>query len=356
MYSPKFTITNLILKSIGQIDAAKALIDASPLLPSYEKRFRDEAVARTVHHGTHLEGNMLEFSEARRVIEGEKIAARERDIQEVINYRNVIEYIGDAKRSNTEATEPSKETKKDRDGYTEDLLIKLHKLITEKVLPEEQIGAYRKKSVVVRNSRTGKVSFRPPPFVEVPYLIEAFLTYLNQKSDLHPVLRSGIAQYELVRVHPFVDGNGRVARAFCTLVLYRENYDIRRFFSLEEYYDKNTSDYYSALQSVKGDLTPWLQYFTTALSHEFNRIKNKVEKISRDLNFQNTLGGQIYLNDRQLKIIEHIQEVGFLQNKQFDKLFPDISDDTVLRELKDLSKKNIIKKKGKTKAARYTLA
>lgn len=355
VYNPNFTITNSILANIGLIEAAKALIDASPLLPSWEKRFQDEAIVRTVHHGTHLEGNELDLSEAKRILEGENVVARPRDVQEVINYRNVIEFIGKSKRA-----------------PNEELLRQLHKLTTERILPADEAGHYREKSVVVRNSRTGEVSFRPPPPVEIPHQIRAFLQWLAQETTAHPVLRSGIAHYELARIHPFVDGNGRVARAATMLVLYNAGYDIRRFFSLEEHYDKNAEAYYKALQSVSsGDyqsprraadnirhynLTPWLEYFVEGLAVEFTRVKEKVAKISRDLNLKNTLGGQIYLNDRQLKIIEHVQEVGFLQNKQFSRLFPDLSDDTILRELNDLLKKNIVKKKGKTKAARYVLA
>ena len=66
-------------------------------------------------------------------------------------------------------------------------------------------------------------------------------------------------------------------------------------------------------------------------------------------------GQQIYLTERQMKIIEYIQEVGYLQNQMFSNLFTDISEDTVLRDLQDLVKKGLIKKVGSTKAARYVI-
>ena len=68
MYSPKFTITNKILKNIGSIEASKEVIDNAPLLPYFEKEFREDAMVRTVHYGTHIEGNELNFSEAEKVL------------------------------------------------------------------------------------------------------------------------------------------------------------------------------------------------------------------------------------------------------------------------------------------------
>ena len=95
MYFPKYTITNKILKNIGIIEACKEVIDHAPLLPYYEKQFRDDALARTVHHGTHIEGNELNLTDAEKVLMGQEVVARERDIQEVINYRKAMEYISE---------------------------------------------------------------------------------------------------------------------------------------------------------------------------------------------------------------------------------------------------------------------
>src|SRR3989338_3367548 len=93
MYSPKFSISNKILKNIGVIEGAREVIINSPLVPAYEKKFREEAIVRTVHHGTHIEGNELNYTEASAVLKGQPVVGRDRDIQEVINYRNVINYL-----------------------------------------------------------------------------------------------------------------------------------------------------------------------------------------------------------------------------------------------------------------------
>lgn len=345
MYSPTFTITNKILKLIGTIESAKEVIENSPLVPAWEAKFREDAMVRTVHHGTHIEGNELNLTEAEKVLAGAKIVGRERDIQEVLNYRNVLKFIEGF----------------DKPEISEDVIKHLHELTTHRILPEETIGTYRKTQVVVKNAATGEVTFRPPPSVEVPFLISAFLQWFNATgADLvHPVLKAGITHYEIVRIHPFLDGNGRVARAAATLALFKEGYNIKQFFSLEEHYDAEPLAYYEALQSVaklEGNVTGWLEYFTQGLAIELTRIKEKVKSLSTDLKLKKSLGGQpLALSERQIKIVEFVQENGFLQNKAFFELFPMISEDTVLRELKDLIKKGIVRKEGSTKGVRYVL-
>jgi Fic family protein len=345
MYQPQFTITNKILRNIGIIEAAKEVIENSPLVPAWEAKFREEALVRTVHHGTHIEGNDLSRTEAEKVLAGHTIVGRDRDIQEVLNYRNVLRFIGDFQGKQ----------------ITEEVIKHLHSLVAHRILPEEQVGEYRKTQVVVKNAQTGEITFRPPPSVEVPFLVADFIAWLNALGDqeLHPALKAAIVHYELVRIHPFLDGNGRVARAVATLALFSEGYDIKRFFSLEEYYDRDPMHYYEALQSVgksEGNLNGWIEYFSEGLAIELTRIKEKVKSLSTDLKIKKSLGGQqLALTERQIKLIEFMQEQGFLQNKTFFELFPQVSEDTVLRELKDLLKKGIVKKEGSTKGAKYVL-
>ncbi len=345
MYTPNFTITNKLLKLIGTIEAAREVIENSPLVPAWEAKFRQEAIVRTVHHGTHIEGNELNKTEAEQVLAGGKIVGRDRDIQEVLNYRNVLKFIEGF----------------DKPEISEEAVKHIHELTTHRLLADELVGEYRKTQVVVKNSATGEITFRPPPAVEVPFLMQAFLGWLNKTTsdELHTALKAGITHYEVVRVHPFLDGNGRVARAAATLVLFKDGYDIKRFFALEEYYDREPMAYYEALQSVvktNGNLNVWLEYFIEGLAIELTRIKEKVKGLSTDLKIKKSLGGQqLALSERQIKIIEYIQENGFLQNKAFFELFPMVSEDTVLRELKDLLKKGIVVKEGTTKGARYVL-
>jgi len=345
MYAPKYTITNNILKHIGIIEACKEVIDHAPLLPYYEKAFQKDAMARAVHHGTHIEGNELNFTQAEKVMMGQDVVARPRDIQEVINYRRVMEFVEQSEKVVTEA-----------------FVKKMHAMTVDRILPDERCGVYRTTQVVVKNSLTGDVSFRPPAAVAVPFQVQQLITFLVKTSPevMHPVLKSAVVHYELVRIHPFIDGNGRVARALSTYILFQEGYDIRKFFSLEEYFDRDASRYYQALQSVEkhdGNVTEWLEYFTQGLAVELTKIKDKIEKISVDGKLKARLGGApLLLSDRQIQIVEYIQQTGHLQNQGFKSLFPMVSEDTVLNELKGLVKAGILRKSGKTKGAKYIMA
>jgi Fic family protein len=343
MYSPTYTITNPIVKNIGSIEAAKEVIENAPLIPYWEKRFQDDAAVRTVHFGTHIEGNELSLLQVQKVLDGERIVARERDVQEVINYRKVLDYIDRIAKNEID----------------EDTIKELHKIVVSGILEAGSTGQYREKEVVIRNSITGDISFRPPKVVEVPWQVKELVQFIKEESDIHPVLKAGIVHYEFVRIHPFLDGNGRVGRALSMLVLFKLGYDIRQFFSLEEHFDRNPNEYYSALQNVsinKGDQTEWLTYFTQCLAVELSKIKEKIEQISIDTNLKKKLGGPVMLTDRQLKIIEYIQANGYVENRAYETLFPMVSEDTVLREVQDLVKKGLLKKHGVTKGVKYVMA
>ncbi|HSX18533.1 MAG TPA: Fic family protein [Candidatus Saccharimonadales bacterium] len=347
MYTPKFSISNSILKNIGKIEASREVIENAPLVPAYEAKFRQEAVIRTVHHGTHIEGNELDTGEVAAVLEGEHISARDRDVQEVLNYRKVLNYI-DKKHKNIEEKD----------------LLAIHKLTVDKVLRPEASGRYRQTQVVVKNSKTGEISFKPPEAEQVPALSKEFFGWLGNKQseDIHPILVAGIAHYVLAYIHPFVDGNGRSARAVATMVLFSRGYDIKKFFSLEEFFDRNAKRYYETLQEVSNqkedltnkDLTVWLEYFCEGLAEELASVKERVQKLSLDSKLKGRTG-QIALSERQMKLVEYMEANGAVSNKQWRPLLRDFSDDTILRDLKDLQKKGLIKKKGSTKGAVYVL-
>lgn len=352
MYQPKFSITNKILKNIGSIEAAKEVVENAPLVPYYEKKFQTDAIARTVHHGTHIEGNDLSLEQTRRILEGEEVVAKERDIQEVINYRNVMKLLD--------------ELSQKRGGYTIDMLTDIYRETVNKIVPEEKVGHLRKTQVVIKEEGSGVIVFQPPPFAEVPYLLEDFFEWLNsdEAKEVHPILRAGLAHYILVAVHPFVEGNGRTIRAYASLILMREGYNIKRFFSLEEHFDQDLRAYYKAFAEVDKqskniaarDLTPWLEYFTEVVSVELDKIKETVRKLSMDSRLKGRIGQQVALTERQMKLVEYISEVGSSGMQELKDVLPMVSEDTILRDVKGLIEKGIIKKEGSTKASRYIVS
>jgi Fic family protein len=350
MYSPKYNISNEILRNIGAIEASREVIENAPLVPSFEKQFKTDAIVRTVHHGTHIEGNDLTLSQAKQIMEGQDIVGKDRDIQEIINYRNVMLLLD--------------ELQNKRGGYDVNMLKDIHVDTVKNIVSEDRLGI-RKTQVVLKEEGSGEVVFNPPPAVEVPFLLDDFFEWLNDEEakDIHPIIRAGITHYILVSVHPFVEGNGRSIRAFATLILMREGYDIRRFFALEENFDNDLAAYYDALFQVdkqhkdiaQRDLTKWLEYFTKVVAVELEKIKEKVKKLSIDSKLKVRIGQQVALSERQMKLVEYLSENTSAAMKEIKEIFPMISEDTVLRDLKDLMDKAIVKKEGSTKGARYIL-
>jgi Fic family protein len=305
MYQPNFTITNNLLTYISRIESARAVIANAPLVPAWEAKFRDQALSRTVHFGTKIEGNELTeeqalqvvrlegFVDTREVADRTGMIARERDIQEVINYRNVVVWI------NQQNVEQS------NDLFSLKTITTLHSLTMQRLIEPQYIGAFRDTQVVVKSATDGQVVFRPPVAVEIPFLVDDYLEWLNHEDtkQIHPIFRAAITHYQMVYIHPFIEGNGRTARAFATLVLYSLGYDFKRFFSLEQYFDSDVEKYYQALLSVQlhqgNDLTYWLEYFCYGLAIEIDKIKSQVQKLSKDLKLKKQLGEQVALSERQ---------------------------------------------------------
>jgi Fic family protein len=353
MYAPKYSITHKILRNIGEIEACREVIENAPLVPYYEKQFKTDALARTVHHGTHIEGVGLQsLEQVRKVLEGEEVIAYDRDIQEVINYRNVMKLLD--------------ELVDKRGGYDIEMLKDIHRETVNKIISEDKVGVLRKTQVIIKEEGSGEVILHPPPYVEVPYLLGDFFEWLNssQAREAHPILRAGIAHYILVSVHPFVEGNGRTVRAFAALVLIREGYDIKRFFSLEEHFDQDPGSYYEALADVDRqsrniaarDITPWLEYFTKVVAVELSKIKERVRKISIDSRLKGKIGQQVALTERQMKLVEYLSENSSAVMQDLTNVLTMVSEDTILRDLNDLMDKGIVKKEGKTKASRYIIS
>jgi Fic family protein len=144
---------------------------------------------------------------------------------------------------------------------------------------------------------------------------------------------AGIAQFQLVHIHPFVDGNGRTSRLLSTLCLYRAGYDFKRLFTISEYYDRDRAAFYSALQGVREagmDLTGWLEFFVAGLSTQLQEVKAKGEQAIR----ADVIATAKKLNARQSSLVAAFLERNNLSLADCEKLLPDVARRTIQRDLK----------------------
>lgn len=345
MFQPKYTITSEVLNNLVKIAGAKALIDNAYLIPKWEVALRKDALIKNAHASTAIEGNPLTLEQVSELARGRDIMATRKAKAEVLNYLKVLEDMPKLA-ENVKATE--------------DVILKIHRFLTKDVLENPaDSGAYRNRQVVIGNRITGVITFRPPDTKDVPILMNRFVQWLNSKNALqaHPVLVAGICHYEFVRIHPFIDGNGRTARALASLILYLRGFDTKRFFALDDYYDSDRQSYYKALQSVKQrtlDLTKWLEYFTYGVALQIDKVKEKALSLSSDLR-RKEMKGQTALTERQMKIVESINTNSYITNKMIREMF-NLSDEGALKEVNKLIKLDVVKSEGKGRNVRYVLA
>ena len=256
-FAPRFTITNAIALSLTSIERARGFLEAATLSEAWIERMSRQALLLEAHHSTHIEGTQLTLDEAARLWAGEAVPGADRDdVRELLNYRDAFNLVSDYLGSG----EP----------ITEALIREIHRRLVEGVRGGvAQPGRYRGIQNYVANSRTREVIYTPPGPEAVAPMMRELVDWLRAESDVHPVLVAGIAQFQLVHIHPFVDGNGRSSRLLSTLCLYRSGYDFKRLFTLSEFYDRDRSAFYAALQGVRErdmDLTGWLEYFARGLA------------------------------------------------------------------------------------------
>ena len=344
MFTPKFNYTHSIVRNLMDIEGAKEVIENSAILPIWQSRRQKEALIRQAHHTTRIEGAQLTIEQVRDLVDDKPVVARERDIQEVRNYLNVAAFIDEIH---------------DDPGMELDLrtIRHIHYLILEGLEDGYEAGEFRKIQNYVQNSKTKKIIYTPPSALEVPILMLELVDWLrsDEANRMSPLLKAGIAHYQLVAIHPFLDGNGRTARALVNLILYHAGYDIKRLFSLEEYYDANPAGYYGALQSVRtiGKLTIWLEYFTAGIAEEMQKIKELVLRHSRDRALRDKIG-QVKLSPRQLEILSYVEKHGQITNRELQAL-AQLSHVSAHKELTILVDRGVLKKVGKGRGTHYLL-
>jgi len=344
MFKPNFKYTNKTVKLLTRISTTKETILNSPLIPKWNVTLRQEAIIHSAHSSTSIEGNRLSLKQVSELARGREVTATRRDKQEVLNYLDVLKNIKNLVKNNF---------------ITEKDILNIHRMVTKNTLDNPaDSGIYRNRYVVVGNRFTGEVFFRPPQNHEVPGLVKDLLSWINseESKELDPVIEAGIIHYELVRIHPFVDGNGRTARVLAALILYLRGFDTNQFFCLDDYYDSDRPAYYKALQSVKPDtldLTNWLEYFTEGVNISTEAVKERIVRLSSK-RLRKAKGRQIALTERQMRIIEFINQNCKITNKDVREMFK-LSNRAALDEINKLLELQVLKSQSKGRALHYIM-
>jgi Fic family protein len=343
LFAPRFRISNAIATGLTAIERARGFLEAATLSEEWMRRMSQRALLLEAHHTTHIEGTHLTIEQAERLWSGENVVeARPDDVRELLNYREAFNLVS--------------EYLHDGEPVTEGLIREIHKRLVQGVRGGSGgPGAYRTIQNFVANSSTGEIVYTPPPPIEVPSLMQELVGWLREESGIHPVLVAGIAQFQLVHIHPFVDGNGRTSRLLSTLCLYRLGYDFKRLFTISEFYDRDRSRFYRALQGVREqgmDLTGWLEFFVEGLATQLAEVKERGEIAIRT----DVIAKTHRLNVRQEAAIKHLFESPTLDIRTFETLFPFLSRRSLQRDLEQLESKGLVRHEGATNNLVYRLA
>ncbi len=191
---------------------------------------------------------------------------------------------------------------------------------------------YRDGQNVIRDSRSGQIVYLPPEAKDVSNLMSDLIRWLAaaKKSELPCPIQAAVAHYQFATIHPYYDGNGRTARLLATLILYLGGYDLKGFYSLEEYYARNLSSYYGALAigpshnyymgRESADISTWIEYFCMGMAESFDSVQTKARDAAH--------AGQIdqfqilrNLDTRQRKALSLFKDSNWITAIQLAELF-----------------------------------
>jgi Fic family protein len=331
-FTPRFTITNAITAALTRIERVRGFLEAAKLSEDWVSRMQARALVLEAHHTTHIEGTHLTLEQSEKILEGQTVPeADPDDARELLNYREAFDLVAGYLGSGA--------------PITEGLIREIHKRLVRGVRGDAAApGEYRKAQNYVVNSASGKVVYTPPPVGEVPPMMLDLVAWLGSERETTPVLMAGIAQFQLVHIHPFLDGNGRTARLLSTLGLYRSGYDFKKLFSISTFYDRDRAAYYKAIQSVRQkdlDLTTWLEYFVEGLATQMREVQVRGESvIKRDV----ILGKarKEGLKDRMVNILAYVLEKGKGTAAECESALK-LNIRTVQRDLKTLVEKGYLR-------------
>ena len=301
-YIPRFTITPEINNRIAQIEKIRQIVTSSRILPQQEITLRYRAAVDAVHSSTTIEGNPLKRQEVVKVLAGKLVAAPERAITEVVNYKKALDWLEKRQQQSTPIT-------------IKDIL-QFHSLTMAGLLPTQKVGHFRPGPIYIVDVKNNRdyLRYTGPKVNRVEKLINELLIWLNGNGKLlHPILAAGIFHYEFVSIHPFTDGNGRVTRLLTLLFLRLLDYGFRDVLIPDTFYLQFRRQYYESLSQAKtyskqrlADLTLWLDYFTRGFFTSVEELKKNITLVTLKKPSEKT----IKLSAEEITLLDFCKNIG----------------------------------------------
>ena len=261
-YKPPFTITNQILAYVASISEKLGRITAIANLES-KPHLRKNNRIRSIHSSLKIEANSLSLGQVRDVISGKNVFGAQKEIQEVKNAYAAYEKI----------SEINPLSIKD--------LKKFHGIMTKYVV--EESGDFRRGEEGVFNGEQC-IFMAPPARLVSPLMDELFAWMKEAQGDVHPLILSSVFHYEFVFIHPFSDGNGRMARLWHTAILSKWN-PVFEYIPIESQIEKFQEEYYEAIAKcyVDGNSTIFIEFMLSQIDKILDDISHQIREDNEQL-------------------------------------------------------------------------
>ncbi|MFH0800356.1 MAG: Fic family protein [Pseudomonadota bacterium] len=331
-YRPQFQPTARLYRLLEEIGALRERIQSSLIKVPWVPSLVADARTRLAWGSTAIEGCTLSLEAIQGLMKGkEAIGYPDRHVRMVQNYLKALAWLQKKEKASSIA---------DKD------IFKLHQIIADGAADEGPIGAYRKEPV----SAGLHIA---PAWQDVPGLMQAMLAWLNGPARALPaIFSSSILHLRFVEIHPFRDGNGRVARALATWELYRKGFDTLHIFALDEILMENRPFYIKNLQRVQvegADIGGWLEFMAESILETLHRIERRIAMIG-------PAGEEpIALTVRQEKLLNLLREKGSMGVGEIAKALK-VTSPGAHHVMKLLLERGLIVRIGKHRATRYVLA
>ena len=311
MYTPPITLTQRIIKycvNISRILGYSEGINS----PEPKPELRRENQIKTIQSTLAIEGNQFSLDQVTAIIEGKRVLGKEKEILEVHNTISVYKRIGDWKPTRINA------------------MLKAHKLLMNQLI--DRPGSWRTGNVGIIKGK--KISHVAPSASRVPGLMIDLFEYLKKEKETDLLIKACIFHYEFLFIHPFIDGNGRMARLWQQLILMSQN-EIFRHVSIESLIKENQKEYYQVLErsDKMGESTVFVEFMLRLILLELDKLLSSLRR------------KKTTSSDR-IKQAHDVFKSNSFSRKDYLKLFSEISTATASRDLKKAVEEAYLIKKG----------
>lgn len=320
---PKYILTQKINQLLQEIEVNKAVIDSLNIAKEIELNLRRQSSLKSSLFSAKIEGNTLKLEELT------KLSINDQRKIEVFNILKALNLIY----SNKTKTLTIKD------------ILTFHKIVMDNLIAKEELGHFRKEPGAIFNT-AGIAVYLPPRPSQVLFLINNLIKFINSNKEPFVPVKAALAHFSFEKIHPFLDGNGRVGRLLLQTILQKEGYGMKGLLNLEEYLDNERSDYYRFLENPEKDVTGYLEFMLECMVRAAIDAKNKI------LLAQNGRAEDLLL-PRRAEILNIMKDHEMVNFDIIRRRFLGVNERTLRYDLKKLADSGFIKKRGATKGVYY---